>query len=77
MNPASVPLLPPSASGAAISKDPLADGEAQGQHVQTHDLLSKTKLYIYIRNNYAISSHPPAQVSASEQLSSTIDFMPR
>jgi len=66
MNPASVPLLPPSA-WAPISKDPIADGEAQGQHVQTHDLLSKTKLYIYIGNNYAISSHPPAPVSASEQ----------
>ncbi|ADJ23407.1 hypothetical protein Hden_1600 [Hyphomicrobium denitrificans ATCC 51888] len=60
MNPASVPLLPPSASGAAISKDLCADGEAQGQHVQTHDLLSKMKLYIYIGNNHATLSHPPA-----------------
>lgn len=67
MNPASVPLLPPSASGAANSKNKLADGQAQGQHVQTHDLLTKTKLYIYIGNNYATSLHPHARTILCER----------
>lgn len=67
MNLASVPLLPPSASGAAISKDLRADGEAQGQHVQTHDLFSKTKLYIYIGNNYVPSLHSHARAILCER----------